>query len=57
MKNMNMLKIFLSNIALRLGVKNNEEIIPLLRGKINELRVKDPVRYHEIMGKVQDKNA
>lgn len=30
-KNTNALKILLSNIALKLGAKNNEEIVPLLK--------------------------
>lgn len=43
---MNNLKILLSNIALKLGVKNTQEIVPFLKTKLEELQQSNPVKYH-----------
>lgn len=49
---MNNLKILLSNIALKLGVKSTQEIVPFLKIKLEELQQSNPVKYHEIMNRL-----
>lgn len=41
----------LNNVALKLGVKNTEDIAPFLKSKLNELKTTNPTKYHEIMSR------
>lgn len=50
-KNNENLKIILTNLSLKLGVKSTSEIVPFLKKKLNDLKTLNPIKYNEIMNK------